>query len=603
MDHAHLSVRLADTIARHGPRPATRIKSGDGWKVQTYRELGEQVTTLAAHLVGQGVRAGDRVLLLSNNRPEWTVADFALLSVRAIPVPIYPTSTPDQVRHMAADSGAVFGIVENDTLLDRIVPVWDQLPDLRGVWTFEPTASRDDRVRDVAAVLADPLDPDAAAAARTRLEEASGEDLASIIYTSGTTGEPRGAMLTHRAFTSELDSLDAFFEITPEDTSLAFLPLSHALERAWTFKVLMKGCLNTYVADARTVAEALVEAQPSMFVSVPRLYEKVFTTVHQKVASSPAKKAIFRWAMGVGAQAQHAYRKGRRPSAALRAQLPVADRLVFKAIREALGGQKSVMACGGAPLRKEIEEFFSAAGMLLCQGYGLTEAAPLVSFNAPAAFKFGTAGRVIEGGEIKIADEGEICFRGPNVMKGYWNNPEATAAAIDADGWLHTGDVGYVDTDGYLVITDRIKDIIVTSGGKNIAPAPIEGMILADPLFEHAVVLGNNRPFVTLLVRPSLPHLEELAAQLQVKVADARELPTRPEIQEEIRRRVEKLTERLPSQEKIKDFRVMLEEFTMDNGLLTPTLKVKRRQVEERFHALIEDMYAKVQEHRKQREE
>ena len=599
MDHAHLSVRLADTIARYGSRPATRIKSGDGWRVQTYREFGEQVATLAAHLVAQGVRPGDRALLLSNNRPEWSVADFALLSVRAVPVPVYPTSTPEQVRHMAADSGAVFGIVENGALLDRIVPVWDRLPDLRGVWTFEPTASGDERVRGLADVLADPVDPDAAAAAAARLDDASADDLASIIYTSGTTGEPRGAMVTHRAFTSELDALDAFFDITPEDTSLAFLPLSHALERAWTFKVLTKGCLNTYVADARTVAEALVEAQPSMFVSVPRLYEKVFTTVHQKVAASPAKKAIFDWAMGVGARSQHAYRKGRRPSAALRAQLPIADRLVFRAVREALGGPKTVMACGGAPLRKEIEEFFSAAGMLLCQGYGLTEATPLVSFNAPAAFKFGTVGRVLEGGEVKIDAGGEICFRGPNVMKGYWNNPEATAAVLDPDGWLHTGDVGYVDTDGYLVITDRIKDIIVTSGGKNIAPAPIEGMILADPLFEHAVVLGNNRPFVTLLVRPSLPHLEELAHQLQVKFADVGELPSRPEIEAEIRRRVEALTEKLPSQEKIKDLRVMLEEFTMDNGLLTPTLKVKRRQVEERFQALIEDMYARARERRK----
>ncbi len=602
MDHAHLSVRLADAIARHGSRPATRIKVGERWRVQTYAELGEQVATLAAHLVTQGVQPGDRVLLLSNNRPEWSVADLALLSVRAITVPIYPTSTPDQVRHIAADSGAVFGIVENGMLLDRVFPVWGDVPELRGLWTFEPTTSEDDRVRNLADVLAEPVDPDADATARARIAEASGDDLASIIYTSGTTGEPRGAMLTHGAFTSELDSLDAFFDITPEDSSLAFLPLSHALERAWTFKVLMSGALNTYVADARTVAEALVEAEPSMFVSVPRLYEKVYATVHQRVAASPVKKAIFDWAMGVGAKSQHAYRKGRRPSALLQAQLPVADKLVFSSIRDALGGQKTVMACGGAPLRKEIEEFFSAAGMLLSQGYGLTEAAPLVSFNAPAAFKFGTAGRVMAGGEIRIADEGEICYRGPNVMKGYWNNPDATAAAIDEDGWLHTGDVGYVDTDGYLVITDRIKDIIVTSGGKNIAPAPIEGMILADPLFEHAVVLGNNRPFVTLLVRPSMPHLEELAEKLQVRFADASELADRPEIREEIRRRVEALTEKLPSQESIKDFRVALEEFTMDNGLLTPTLKVKRRQVEQRFESLIEDMYARLQERRKNRD-
>ncbi|QIK72397.1 long-chain fatty acid--CoA ligase [Propioniciclava coleopterorum] len=594
MDTSNIAVRMAEVFRRFPDRPATRIKAGDGWEVRSYRELARDVAALAGHLVAQGIEPGDRVLILSNNRPEWSIADLALLSIRAVPVPIYPTSTPEQVRHIAGDSGAVWAFVENQNLVERLLPVWPELPALRGTWTFDGVAADDARVRPLADVLADPVSPDASAAAASRLTDASGDDLASIIYTSGTTGEPRGAALNHRGFTSELDSLDAFFDITPEDHSLAFLPLSHALERAWTFKVLTSGCMNTYVADARTVADALVEAKPTMFVSVPRLYEKVFTTVHQKVAGSPAKKAIFQWAMRVGAWNQRAYRKGRRPSLGLRAMLPVANKLVFGAIRDALGGPKTVMACGGAPLREEIEEFFSAAGMLLCQGYGLTEASPLISFNSPSAFKFGTAGRVIEGGEIRIAEEGEICYRGPNVMVGYWNNPEATAAAIDADGWLHTGDVGYVDVDGYLVITDRIKDIIVTSGGKNIAPAPIEGLILADPLFEHAVVLGNNRPYVTLLVRPHLPALEDLAHQLHLTFADAGELPTRPEIVEEIKRRVAALTDKLPSQEKVKDIRVMLEELTMDNGLLTPTLKVKRRQVEERFSALIEEMYEKV---------
>lgn len=596
MDTDHLAVRFAQTAHTHASRPATRIKDGDGWKVRTYGQLSERVSLLAAHLVEAGVEAGDRVLLLANNRPEWSQVDLALLSVRAVPVPLYPTSTPEQIRHIAADSGAVFAVIEDAGLLARFEQVWDEVPAVRGVWTFEPTPGEDARVLLLADVARRTPTAEASAAAEARLAEASADDLASIIYTSGTTGEPRGAAIQHRGFTFELDSLDAFFAITAQDSSLAFLPLSHALERAWTFKVLTTGGLNTYVSDPRTVAEMLVEAKPSMFVSVPRLYEKVFTTVHERVAGSPAKQQIFRWAMHVGGACQHAYRKGRRPSALLRAQLPLADKLVFSSIRDALGGPKSVMACGGAPVRKEIEEFFSSAGMLLSTGYGLTEASPLVSFNSPRAFKFGTVGRVLEGGEIKIADEGEICFRGPNVMAGYWNNPEATASAIDAEGWLHTGDVGYVDTDGYLVITDRLKDIIVTSGGKNIAPAPIEGMILADPLFEHAVVLGNNRPFVTLLVRPSLPQLEEVAAQLQVKFADAAELASAPEIVEEIRRRVDRLTERLPSQDRIKDLRVMVEEFTLDNGLLTPTLKVRRRQVEERFAARIEEMYAKLSE-------
>ena len=600
MDHDHLAVRMAATIRDHADRIATRIRVGDAWVEQTYAEFGADVAILARHLIDLGVDAGDRVALFSTNRPAWSVADLALLGVRAVVVPLYPTSTPEQVRHILADSGAVFAIVENAELLGRLEAAWPDLPDLRGAWVFDAVGSDHDRVTDLVAILASTPSDESAAQAEQRLADADADDPASIIYTSGTTGSPRGALLTHRAFTWELDALDAFFDITHEDSSLCFLPLSHALERAWTFKVLMSGSLNTYVADARTVADMLVLARPTMFVSVPRLYEKVFLTVQAKVSASAAKKKIFDWAMGVGAASQRAYRKGQRPSAVLRAQLPIADRLVFSSIRDALGGPKTVMACGGAPLRREIEEFFSSAGMLLCQGYGLTESGPLISFNAPGAFKFGTVGRVIDGGEVRIGDDvgetgqGEILYRGANLMQGYWNNPDATAGAIDADGWLHTGDVGYVDTDGYLVITDRIKDIIVTSGGKNIAPAPIEGLILADPLFEHAVLLGDNRPYVTLLVRPHLPALEDLARQLQLTFAEVGELPTRPEIVDEIKRRVAALTDKLPSQEKIKDIRVALEEFTMDNGLLTPTLKVKRRQVEERFAALIEEMYAKV---------
>ncbi|MDN5570347.1 MAG: long-chain fatty acid--CoA ligase [Propionibacteriaceae bacterium] len=598
MDQAHLAVRMAEVYARHAHRPATRILRGDDWETLTYGEFERRARSLARHLVDAGVQPGDRVALFSANRPEWSIVDFALLSIRAVVVPLYPTSTPEQARHILADSGSVFAIVETAALLARVEEVWDQLGDLRGLWTIDDVPSEDDRVAALADVLAAPASDGSEGEVSQRLADASGDDIASIVYTSGTTGDPRGAVLTHRGFTHELDALDAFFEINPEDSSLAFLPLSHALERAWTFKVLMSGCLNTYVADARTVADQLVLARPTMFVSVPRLYEKVFLTVHERVAGSPAKKRIFEWAMTVGVRAQHAYRQGRQPSRAVRAQLRLADKLVFASIREALGGPKTVMACGGAPLRVEIEEFFGAAGMLLCQGYGLTEASPLISFNAPAAFKFGTVGRIMAGGEVRVGEDSEILYRGPNVMQGYWNNPDASAAAVDDEGWLHTGDIGYLDTDGYLVITDRLKDIIVTSGGKNIAPAPIEGLILADPLFEHAVVLGNNRPYVTLLVRPSPPALEELAAQLQVAAADVSELVHAPEIVAEIKRRVSALTEKLPSQEQVKDLRVAWEEFTMDNGLLTPTLKVKRKQVEERFSTLIEEMYARVQDAR-----
>ncbi|WP_052462321.1 AMP-dependent synthetase/ligase [Nigerium massiliense] len=597
VDRAHLAVRLHEAVARHAERPALRIREGDHWRVHTFAEFGAAARALAAHLIDHGVRAGDRVAVFSANRPEWSIVDLACLSVRAVPVPVYPTSTPDQVRHILADSGCVWLFCEGRSELERVQLVWGELPDLlRAVTLDDPDedAPADDRVTSLSALLAQPSDEASAAEVDRRLEEASGDDLASIIYTSGTTGDPRGAMLAHEAFAFEMDALEEFFPLTPDDSSLCFLPLSHALERAWTYYVLVHGCLNTYVRSAATVAEQLVLAKPTLMVSVPRLYEKVIATARERVASSPVKQRIFDWALRVGAACQSAYRAGRRPSLFWRAQLPVADKLVFSSIRDALGGPKTVMACGGAPLRPEVEEFFSACGMLLCQGYGLTEASPLVTFNSPDAFRFGTAGRVVVGGELRIGDEDEIYYRGPNVMRGYWNDPERTAEAIDEDGWLHTGDVGHLDDRGFLVITDRIKDLIVTSNGKNIAPGPIEGILLTDPLFEHAVILGNNRPYLTLLVSPSAPHLEALAKQLQIAWQDRSELLTNQAILDELRGRIREKTAKLAHHEQIGDLRLMLESISMDNGLLTPTLKVKRREVEKRFKALIDEMYVKA---------
>jgi long-chain acyl-CoA synthetase len=281
----------------------------------------------------------------------------------------------------------------------------------------------------------------------------------------------------------------------------------------------------------------------------------------------------------------------------LRIRHAVADRLVLRAVRDAVGGPKTVLAAGGAPLRQEVEEFFASIGLLICQGYGLTESSPLVSFNSPGAHKFGTAGKPLVGSQIKSGAEGEILYRGPNIMKGYWNNPEATASTIQ-DGWLHTGDIGHVDDDGYLVITDRLKDIIVTLNGKNISPQPIEGLLLADPLFEQAVILGDNRPCLTLLVKPSMPHVEEIAERLHLNLALPESLRS-PELAEEIRKHVAELTAKLPNQEQIRDLRVLWEDFTQDNGLLTPTLKVRRREVEKRFTEVIEEMYAKLAKLRK----
>ena len=590
----HLAVQMRAAVAAHADRPATRIRTGDDWQVQTYRQFGRRIDEVAQGLLNRGIQPGDRVGLFASNCPEWSEIDFGSATARAVPVPFYATSTPQQIRHIAADSGMRILFVGGQSECERVLQVVDELPALEQIVILQPY---DGMPAHVVAYDDFRATPDAAALEGC-LAGATPEDLASIIYTSGTTGEPKGVMLRHSALIAQKEAVEELFHFGPEEHSLCFLPLSHALERAWTAIVLLKGCMNTYVPDARTVADALVQAKPTLLVSVPKLYEKVFATAHAKVAASKTKRAIFRWALRVGARNQRAYRKGRRPSWFWRAQLGIADRLVLSSIRVALGGSKTVLACGGAPIRKEIEEFFSAVGMPIYTGYGLTEASPLVTFNSPSGFKIGTTGRVLGGGQLHIGEHGEVLFRGPNVMAGYWNNEQATAEAIDSDGWLHTGDAGYVDVDGYLVITDRIKDSIVTLGGKNVAPQPIEGLILADPLFEHAVLLGDNRPCVTLLVKPSLPHVEELGKLMQWPGEVADWLKS-TELAEELRRRVAALTDMLPSQEKPRATELMDEDLTMDNGLLTPTLKVRRRQVEERFKELIDSMYEALERRRR----
>ena len=593
MNRQHLADFLGGAAERYPDSIATRVRVGDGWRTQTFSEFAANARRVAAGLIDSGIEVGDRVALFAANCPEWSEVDFGCVLARAISVPLYSTSSPEQIRHILSDSGSKMIVVGGQSEAERVLEVTDDLPGLGSIVIIEPYEGMPDSF-----VRLSDLGTGSDADVDARTAGASGEELLTLIYTSGTTGDPKGVMLTHQGMLSQVGSVQELFEVTPDDHSLCFLPLSHAFERAWTYLVLGNGCMNTYVANARTVADQMVWAQPTLMVSVPRLYETVFKTAHAKVASSALKRAIFTWAFRVGGRLQRAYRKGKTPSAFWRAQLPLAEALVFKNIRAAMGGKKKVLACGGAPLRQEIEEFFSAAGLLICQGYGLTEASPLVSFNSPGGFKFGTTGRIMPGGQVRIGEHGEILYRGPNVMAGYWNNPEASAQAIQ-DGWLHTGDAGYVDTDGYLVITDRIKDIIITSGGKNVAPQPIEGLVLADPLFEHAVLLGDNRPCLTLLVRPSFPALEELAAKMQWP-GGLPEWLEHPDFLREVRRRVTDLTAKLPSHEQVRETHVLSEEFTMDNGLLTPTLKVKRREVEQRFRDAVEAMYQRIADRRRE---
>jgi len=600
---SHLAHMFRATVANHGFRPATRVRQGGQWIIRTYAETGRRVAGLARAFVTpgllteDGLQRGDRISLFAGNCPEWIEADLAGMTIGVIPVPIYPTSTPDQIVHIVTDAGVRVIITAGPKELDRILEARDQMPGLETVILINPADQVGDHdgltVLSLEQVRQAGVSEEIQTVVEERMGQSCPDDVAALVYTSGTTGEPKGVMISHRAALAELQALDAFFDVTPADHSLSFLPLSHALEWGWSMAVIRHGCLNTFVPNPKTISAMLAEVRPTLFVSVPKLYEQVMSVAREKVSDSPAKLKIFEWSIRIGREWWQAEQEGRRPSVSLRARHGVADRLVLKAIRDAIGGPKTVLAAGGAPLRKEVEEFFAACGLLVCQGYGLTEASPLVSFNSPGGYKFGTAGRPLVGSQMTTTEDGEILYRGPNVMKGYWKAPEATAAAIE-DGWLHTGDIGHIDEDGFLVITDRLKDIIVTLNGKNISPQPIENSLMKDPLFEHAVLLGDNRPCLTLLVKPSLPQVEELAERLHITSMTGPEMLRSDELAEEIRRRVAEITEKLPHQEQIRDLRVLWDEFTTDNGLLTPTLKVRRREVEKRFTEIVEEMYARL---------
>lgn len=600
---SHLAHMFRATVANHGFRPATRVRQGGQWIIRTYVETGRRVAGLARAFVTpgllteDGLQRGDRISLFAGNCPEWIEADLAGMTIGVIPVPIYPTSTPDQIVHIVTDAGVRVIVTAGPKELDRILEARDQMPGLETVILINPADQVGDHdgltVLSLEQVRQAGVSEEIQAVVEERMGQSCPDDVAALIYTSGTTGEPKGVMISHRAALAELQALDAFFDVTPADHSLSFLPLSHALEWGWSMAVIRHGCLNTFVPNPKTISAMLAEVRPTLFVSVPKLYEQVMSVAREKVSDSPAKLKIFEWSIRIGREWWQAEQEGRRPGVSLRARHGVADRLVLKAIRDAIGGPKTVLAVGGAPLRKEVEEFFAACGLLVCQGYGLTEASPLVSFNSPGGYKFGTAGRPLVGSQMTTTEDGEILYRGPNVMKGYWKAPEATAAAIE-DGWLHTGDIGHIDEDGFLVITDRLKDIIVTLNGKNISPQPIENSLMKDPLFEHAVLLGDNRPCLTLLVKPSLPQVEELAERLHITSMTGPEMLRSEELAEEIRRRVAEITEKLPHQEQIRDLRVLWDEFTTDNGLLTPTLKVRRREVEKRFTEIVEEMYARL---------
>jgi len=578
-----------------GDRPvALRSRQEGRWVDLGYRELADRVRDLSLGLTELGVGPGDRVAILSENRPEWAIADYACLTARCTSVPIYPTLPAKQTEYILRDAGAVAILASTPAQVEKVLAIRERLPALRHVIAFEPAEARAGLLELEEAMARGRAARDRNQDWRARALTTRPSDLATVIYTSGTTGDPKGVMLTHGNVTSNVTTAMALFDFSPRDECLSFLPLSHIFERMFGhYSMFHSGVIINYAQGFDTVPADMQARRPTVMASVPRLYEKIFERVLESVRTSSApQRYIFAWSRRVGETWADMTISGKRVPAGLRLRRALADRLVFAKLRARTGGRIRLFISGGAPLSPEIARFFYAAGLPIAEGYGLTETSPVMAVNTPDHLRFGTVGRAIPGVEIRIAPDGEIITRGPNVMVGYYNKPEATAEAIDAEGWFHTGDIGMIDADGYLRITDRKKDLIVTAGGKNIAPQPIENLAKSSPFVSNAVMLGDRRPFPIMLLVPEQKVLEAWAARHVSGDPRLERLVTLPEVQNKMEREARKALRDLAQFEMPKKFLLLPRDFSVDAGELTPTLKVRRRIVEERHRAAIESLYS-----------
>jgi len=533
----------------------------------------------------------DKLAILSENSPDWIICDYANLCIGGITVPIYPTLVPDHIAYIIRDSDSKIVICSTPDLLEKVLSVKDKIPGVKSIILMNGTPSGDVlslqnlREQGDQAMQKDPDFFDRTASA------VEPEDLASIIYTSGTTGLPKGVMLSHANFSSNVSALASIIPFCDKDTALSFLPLSHVLERLSTFAFLSRGVTMAYAESIETVAENLLEVRPTIMISVPRLFDKIYARVMDNVlTSSGLKRKIFFWALNVGKKEAALRRNKKQPSLGLRFRRKLAGKLVFAKITSRTGGQISFFVSGGAPLSKDVAEFFGAMGLIILEGYGLTETSPVLAVNTFDNIKLGTVGKPIPGVEIRIKEDGEILAKGPNVMQGYYKKPEETAESIK-DGWLHTGDIGYLDNEGFLVITDRIKDIIVTTGGKNVAPQPIENMLKTSPYIANPVVVGTRRNFISALIVPDFEKLETYAREKEIPFLNRKELVENQTVIDFLMNEIHRVTSNLAPYETIKKIILLDRDFNIESGEMTPTLKVKRDFVEKQFKEQIDTLY------------
>jgi long-chain acyl-CoA synthetase len=579
-------------VEAYGDDPAfQRILDGDRVEDISYRQALAEVKRVSAALEAHGVTRGDRAAILSENRPEWAFADYGCLCAGVLDVPVYYTLTAPQIAYILRDSGSKLVFASTPEQLEKAVAAREQCPHEVQIVAFDPPAELPEGVESWDAFLAA---GDTRASSwsddefRRRATQAKPDDVATLLYTSGTTGDPKGVMLTHNNVASNVKAAELVLGPFDSDVTVSFLPLSHILQRMVDYLFFHGGTTIGYARDIRTAVDDMKVIQPTVLVSVPRIYEKIYNGVME---ARGLKKRIVDWAVAVADEVAEARLSGGKPGKAISAQYALADKLVFSKVKAAVGGRVRFFVSGGGPLEPALNRFFYSIGMVVLEGYGLTETSPVTNVNTFEDFSIGTVGPPVPGTEVKIAADGEIFIRGPQVMKGYYNQPEATAEDIDADGWFATGDIGEIDDNGYLKITDRKKDIIVTAGGKNVAPQPLEIRLKTHALIEEAVIIGDRRKYLSLLVVPSFEALGAWAGENDVEWSSEEDLADHPDVLAHMEREVGEVLSDFASFETPKRIAILAEPFTIDNGFLTPSLKVRRRVIQEHFKDVIDGLY------------
>jgi len=585
------SKTVADLLPKaaelYGPNVAVKYKEGDQWLSKTFAEVQEIVMPLALGLVELGIQKGDRVSILGNTRPEWTYFDFAALSIGATVVPIYQTNSPEECRYVLENSDSRVVIVEDAEQLEKVRQVRDQLPQLEQIVMMtgdaEDALSMDE--------LAAKGSGDAGRWAQL-YEAVAPEDICTFIYTSGTTGPPKGCIISHGNYRAMLDMVKETSVIEEGDVTYLYLPLAHSFALLIQLGSYDLGTTIAYwERDPLKILPNLAELKPSYFPSVPRIFEKIYTAATSAMEKEGGlKKTIFNWAIKTGEKMRETERAGRKPGFLLQRQYAFADKKVLSKIRGLFGGNIRLAVSGAAPINPEILRFFDAAGVLVLEGWGMTETSTAATISSPDDFKVGTIGKPFPGCEVKIADDGEILVKGPNVFQGYHKNPEATAETI-VNGWLHTGDIGEVDSDGFIKITGRKKDIIITAGGKNITPANLEAEIKQHPLVSQCVVVGDRRPYLVALVTLDPEEAVKYAQENNLS-EDPSQLASNPDVKASIEAHVEQINQNFARVEQVKKIAILPQDLSQENGELTPTLKVKRAVVAQKHEGAIEQLYA-----------